>query len=107
MPVHSSWVGFPLASMPSIVTLVLNGKDISYFTVLFRPMPRPICDFFTFNFQVPSNALPKQSVPAASQTARATKVVFDFMGADEAGISINRQCFFQSARGSAKVAAEQ
>src|SRR2546429_6323392 len=42
-------------------------------------MPRPTWDFFAFSFQVPSNALPKQSVPAASQTVRAIKVVLDFM----------------------------
>src|ERR1700724_2675453 len=93
MPVHSSCSGFPLASMPSMVTFVLNGKAISYLTVLFRAIPRPGCDFFAFSFQVPSNAPPKQSVPAASQTIRDTKVVLDFMAADEAGICPVRQCF--------------
>src|ERR1700730_6658263 len=98
MPVHSSCSGFPLASVPSMVTFVLNGKAISYLTVLFRAIPWPGCDFFAFSFQVPSNAPPKQSVPAASHTARKTTVVLYFMAADQAGILINRQCFFRSQR---------
>src|ERR1700724_2429976 len=99
MPTHSLCVGFPLASVPSIVTFVLNGKAISYFTVVFRPIPRPRCDFFAFNFQVPSNALPKQSVPAASQTARATKVVLDFMAQIKTGIQIQVNPIFRHASG--------
>src|ERR1700739_419421 len=93
MPVHSSCIGFPLASIPSIVTFVLNGKAISYLTVLFWAIPRPGCEFFAFSFQVPSNALPKQSAPRASQTARAIKEVLVFMAADEAEICGRRQCF--------------
>src|ERR1700693_2115193 len=106
MPVHSSWTAFPLASVPSIVTFVLNGKDISYLTVLFRPAPRPRCDFFVFNFQVPSNALPKQSVPAANQTARDTKVILDFMAQMKTGISIYVNAFFSPSGELGEVAAE-
>src|SRR2546423_15163493 len=93
MPTHSLCIDFPLASVPSIVTFVLNGKAISYLTVLFRPIPRPICDFLAFNFQVPSKALPKQTAPAASHTKRDTKVVLDFMVADQAGVYPAGQCF--------------
>ena len=48
-----------------------------------------------FNFHVPSNALPKQTAPAAIQTAKNTKLVFNFMAADEAGISNPGQSYFQ------------
>src|SRR2546421_1289351 len=85
MPTHSLCVAFPLASTPSTVTFVLNGKAISYLTVLLRFIPRPTWDFFAFSFQVPSNALPKQSAPAASQTVRAIKVVLDFMAQMKTG----------------------
>jgi hypothetical protein len=53
-----------------------------------------------FNVHVPSNALPKQTAPAASQTARVTKEVLDIMGADEAGICHWRQSFLLTARAS-------
>src|SRR5438270_7769651 len=86
MPVHSSCVALPFASAPSIVTFVLKGKDSSYFTLLFRPMPFPRCDFLAFNFHVPSNALPKQTAPAATQTAKNTKVVLNFMAQIKPGI---------------------
>src|ERR1700730_13939142 len=98
MPVHSSCSGFPLASMPSMVTFVLNGKAISYLTVLFRAIPRPGCDFFAFSFQVPSNAPPKQSVPAASHTDREIKVVLDFMAQMKPRFRWRVNAFLDSAR---------
>src|ERR1700730_5407277 len=98
MPVHSSCIALPCASVPSIVTFVLNGKAISYFTVVLRPIPFPRCDFFAFNFHVPSNALAKQSDPPATQTARATKIVLDFMAGDQAGNQLPRQDFFPCSR---------
>src|SRR5438874_10396930 len=111
MPVHSSCVALPFASAPSIVTFVLKGKDISYFTVLFRPMPFPRCDFLAFNFHVPSNALPKQTAPAATQTAKNNKVVLNFMAQIKPGISFYVNAFLVpsgtgSSTKSAKSAAE-
>src|SRR6266850_4222956 len=97
MPTHSLCIGFPLASVPSIVTLVRNGKAISYLTALFRPIPRPRCDFLAFSFQVPSNALPKQTAPAASQTTRDTKVVLDFMAQMKTGFSFPVNAFVLTA----------
>src|SRR5947209_14022102 len=93
MPTHSLCSAFPFASRPSMVTRVRKKNAPSYLTVSFRPIPRPRCDFLAFSFHVPSNALPKQSDPAASHTARDTKLVLDVIGADEAGIWTNRQCF--------------
>src|SRR2546429_3760121 len=102
MPVHSSWTAFPLGSVPSIVTFVRNGKAISYFTVVLRPAPRARCDFFAFNFHVPSNELPKQTAPAASQTASETKVVLDFMAQMKPGFGRAVNAFFESLRNSGK-----
>src|SRR5467141_530098 len=106
MPTHSLCIGFPLASVPSIVTLVLNGSAISYLTVLFRPIPRPRCDFLAFNFHVPSNALPKQTAPAATQTAKNTKVVLNFMAQIKPGFQSTVNAFLRLSGRLTKVTAE-
>src|SRR5438105_13839525 len=95
MPVHSSWTAFPLGSVPSIVTFVRNGKAISYFTVLLRPAPRARCDFFAFNFHVPSNELPKQTAPAASQTATETQVALHLLAQMKPGFGRAVHAFFE------------